>query len=224
MSQVAATLGKTVGEIQDLRDFAREMGRSTAFSASQAADGLNYMALAGWDADTSMAMLPDVLNLAAAGSMELARASDMVTNAQSAFGLEIDQTKDMINQMAKASSTCNTSVEQLGDAMLTVGGTARGLKGGTQEMAQVLGIMADNSIFASEAGTHLRNIMLAMNPTTDAAKEAFKRLDFSAYDSNGSLREMSDIFGELSVKLSSMSDQDRLSTLSDIFMSQIFQQ
>ena len=217
MSQVAATLGKTVGEIQDLRDFAREMGRSTAFSASQAADGLNYMALAGWDADTSMEMLPDVLNLAAAGSMELARASDMVTNAQSAFGLEIDETKDMINQMAKASSTCNTSVEQLGDAMLTVGGTARGLKGGTQEMAQVLGIMADNSIFAAEAGTHLRNIMLAMNPTTDAAKEAFKKLDFSAYDSNGSLREMSDIFGELSVKLGSMSDQDRLSTLSDIF-------
>ena len=85
MSQVAATMGKTVDEVQDLRAFAQEMGATTAFSATQAAEGLNYMALAGYSAEQSMTMLPKVLDLAAAGGMELARASDMVTDAQSAL-------------------------------------------------------------------------------------------------------------------------------------------
>lgn len=81
MSQVAATMGVTVDEIGELRDFAQKMGAETAFSATQAAQALNYMALAGYDADTSIAMLPNVLNLAAAGSMDLARASDMLTDS-----------------------------------------------------------------------------------------------------------------------------------------------
>ena len=95
MSQVAATMGKSVDEIADLRDFAQEMGATTAFSATQAADALNYMALAGYDADKSMQMLPTVLDLAAAGGMDLATASDMVTDAQSALGLSIDETAEM---------------------------------------------------------------------------------------------------------------------------------
>lgn len=217
MSQVAATMGKTVDEIGELRDFAQEMGSATSFSASQAADALNYMALAGYDASTSMEMLPTVLDLAAAGGIKLATASDMVTDASSALGLSIDETKIMIDQMAVASSKTNTSVAQLGDAILTIGGTAKGLKGGTQELTQVLGLMADNGIKASEAGTHLRNIMLAMNPSTDAAVGAFERLGLQSYDSEGQLRSMSDIFGDLSEKMKDMSDQERTDTLTAIF-------
>ena len=104
MSQVAATMGVTTDEIGELRDFAQEMGRTTAFSATEAADALNYMALAGYDAQTSMDMLPTVLNLAAAGGIELASASDMVTDAQSALGLSIDETSELVDKMAKASS------------------------------------------------------------------------------------------------------------------------
>ena len=98
MSQVAATMGKTTEEIEDLRNFAQEMGRTTAFSATQAADALNYMALAGYDAETSMKMLPNVLNLAAAGNMDLARASDMVTDTQTAFGISLERTSQMVDE------------------------------------------------------------------------------------------------------------------------------
>lgn len=217
MSQVAATMGKTVDEIGELRDFAKKMGSETAFSASQAADALNYMALAGYDATTSMDMLPTVLDLAAAGGIELATASDMVTDAQSALGLSLEETKVMVDQMAMASSKTNTSVAQLGEAFLTVGGTAKNLKGGTQELAQTLGIMADNGIKASEAGTHMRNIMLAMNPTTDAAVEAWDKLGVEAYDSTGALRNMSDIFTELKASMADMTDQEKTETLSAMF-------
>lgn len=217
MSQVAATMGKTVEEIGELRDFAQEMGSKTSFSASQAADALNYMALAGYDAETSMEMLPTVLDLAAAGGIELATASDMVTDASSALGLSIEETKVMIDQMAVASSKTNTSVAQLGDAILTVGGTAKNLRGGTQELAQVLGLMADNGIKASESGTHLRNIILAMTPQTDDAAAAWEKLGVQAYDSSGQLRNMSDIFGELSAAMSGMSDQEKTETITAMF-------
>lgn len=217
MAQVAATMGKTVDEIGDLREFAQKMGSTTAFSASQAADALNYMALAGYEAETSMTMLPNVLNLAAAGGIELATASDMVTDASSALGLSLDDTKIMINQMAVASSKTNTSVAQLGEAILTVGGTAKNLRGGTQELTQVLGLMADNGIKASESGTHLRNIMLAMTPSTDAAVAAFEELGLKTYDDTGKLRSMSDIFGDLSAAMDGMTDEKKTQILSDIF-------
>lgn len=217
MSQVAATMGKTVDEIGELRDFAQKMGSETAFSASQAADALNYMALAGYDAATSMDMLPTVLDLAAAGGIELAAASDMVTDASSALGLSIEETKVMVDQMAMASSRTNTSVAQLGEAFLTVGGTAKSLKGGTQELSQVLGLMADNGIKASEAGTHMRNILLAMNPTTDAAVAAWSKLGVTAYDDTGALKDMSVVFGELSAAMSDMSDLEKTETISAMF-------
>lgn len=217
MSQVAATMGVTVDEIAELRDYAKEMGAETAFSATQSAEALNYMALAGYNADTSMKMLPNVMNLAAAGGMELARASDMVTDSQTALGLSIEDTEVLVDQMAKTSSKTNTSVSQLGDAMLTIGGTAKNLKDGTAELNQVLGIMADNGIKAGEAGTHLRNIILAMNPTTKDAKEAFAQLSLEAYDSQGNLRGMSEIFGELSEKTKEMTSQERTDIIGKMF-------
>lgn len=217
MSQVAATMGKTTDEIAELRDYAKEMGATTAFSATQSAEALNFMALAGYDAETSMKMLPNVMDLAAAGGMELARASDMVTDSQTALGLSLEQTETLVDQMAKTSSKTNTSVSQLGDAMLTIGGTAKNLSGGTAELSQVLGLMADNGIKAGEAGTHLRNIILAMNPTTKDAREAFEQLSFSAYDSQGNLREMSDIFGELKEKTADMTSQERQDIIGKMF-------
>lgn len=217
MSQVAATMGKTTDEIAELRDYAKEMGAATAFSATQSAEALNFMALAGYDANTSMKMLPNVMNLASAGGMELARASDMITDSQTALGLSLSETETLVDQMAKTSSTTNTSVSQLGDAMLTIGGTAKTLSGGTDELNQVLGIMADNGIKAGEAGTHLRNIILAMQPTTKDAIAAFDELGFSAYDSQGNLREMSDIFGELSEKTADMTSQERQDIIGKIF-------
>lgn len=228
MSQVAATMGFSVSELNDstsaasqtmetLRNFAQDMGSSTAFSASEAADALNYMALAGYDAETSMNMLPNVLNLAAAGGIDLASASDMVTDAQTALGLSLDETSTMVDQMAATASKSNTSVSQLGEAFLTIGANARNLSGGTTELSTVLGVLADNGIKGAEAGTHLRNIMLSMNPTTDAAVAAWESLGVSAYDADGNLRPLQDTFADLNAAMEGMSEQEKSSTLTSMF-------
>lgn len=220
MAQVAATMGTTVDQIGDLRDFAQQMGSTTAFSATEAADALNYMALAGYDAETSMKMLPNVLNLAAAGDIQLARASDMVTDAQSALGLSLDETTIMVDQMAKASSKSNTSVEQLGDAMLTIGATARGVKGGTQELATVLGVLADNGIKGSEGGTHLRNAILSLQTPTDKGAAALEKLGMTyedMYDSAGNLRSLPEIFQQMDKAMEGMTQQSKDAIISGVF-------
>ena len=228
MSQVAATMGYSVEEIntegteanatfKKLRDYAQEMGKTTAFSANESAQALNYMALAGYDAETSIAMLPKVLDLASAGNIDLAKSSDMVTDAQSALGLSIEDTEILIDQMAKTASKSNTSVEQLGDAILTIGATGRTAAGGTKELAQVLGILADNGIKGSEGGTKLRNIILALQSPTDKAAYKLEKLGIKAYDSEGHFRALEDIFADLNGALAEMSDQD-----ADIAKSTIF--
>ena len=217
MSQVAATMGLTVDQINDLRDFAQEMGRTTVFSATEAADALNYMALAGYDAETSMSMLPNVLDLAAAGNFDLARASDMVTDAASALGLSIGETSVLVDQMAKTASKSNTSVEQLGDAILTIGGTAQFMTGGTSELATVLGLLADNGIKGSEAGTHLRNMLLKLSSPTKDGAARMKALGLSVYDAEGKMRSMPEIFGDMSKSLSKLKDKEQVKALSEIF-------
>lgn len=217
MSQVAATMGVTTDEIGELRDFAMEMGSSTAFSATQAAEALNYMALAGYDAETSMEMMPNVLNLAAAGNMELARASDMVTDAQTALGLSIGETTELVDMMAKTSSKSNTSVEQLGDAILTVGGTAKTLAGGTNELNTVLGILADNSIKGSEGGTKLRNMILSLSSPTDKAQKLINELGITTKDAAGDLLPLQDIMGQLGDSLDGLGTAERAEIISELF-------
>ena len=217
MSQVAATMGKSADEIKDLREFAKKMGRETAFSASQAADALNYMALAGYDSKTAMSMLPNVLNLAAAGSIDLAKASDMVTDAQSALGLNLDETSAMVDKMAKASSKTNTSVAQLGEAILTVGGTAKSLKGGTTELSAALGLLADNGVKGAEGGTALRNIILSLSAPTDSAAKALKALGVEVFDEQGNMRDLESIFTDLNASLSTMSQGEQTQALNKIF-------
>lgn len=228
MSQVAATMGYTVEELHtagseanktynELREFAMEMGATTAFSASQAADALNYMALAGYDADTSMSMLPTVLDLAAAGGIELAAASDMVTDAQSALGLSLDETSALVDKMAKASSKSNTSVEQLGSAILSIGGTAQNLAGGTTELSAALGILADNGIKGAEGGTHLRNIILSLASPSDTAAKAISKLGVEVFDAEGNMRPLNETLADMQDAMSDMSQGDKLSTISDIF-------
>lgn len=231
MSQVAATMGKTVDDIQNLRDFAQQMGRTTKFTATESADALNYMALAGYTAEESMEMLPNVLNLAAAGSFDLARASDMVTDAQTAFGIEAERVTQMVDEMAKAASTGNTSVEQLGDAFLVVGGLAQELNGGMVELAdgttaEVDGIqeleialtaMANAGVKGSEAGTHMRNMLLKLSDPTDEGVTALEKMGVTVFDTAGNMRSLADIFGDLNVAMDSMTQEQRIQTISALF-------
>lgn len=219
MSQVAATMGVSVDEIKELREFAKEMGATTAFSATQAAEALNYMALAGYDAEKSMKMLPTVLNLAAAGGFDLADASDMVTDAQSALGLSIEETSTMVNQMAKTAARSNTSVKQLGDAMLTIGGTAKFMAGGTDRLQTVLGLLADNGIKGSEAGTHLRNMLLKLSSPTESGKKVMEKFGLAVFDAEGNMRDMQDIMLDLSKALDTVTNEERVQAISDLFNS-----
>lgn len=246
ISQVAATMGLTMNEMAEqvgsvdlawgefsgnLREYAQEMGANTAFSATQAADALNYMALAGYDAQTSMEMLPNVLNLAAAGSIDLAYASDMVTDTQTALGLSIERTGQLVDEMAKTASKSNTSVSQLGEAMLTIGATARDLSGGffelengeslaydgTQSLSMALGVLADNGIKGSEGGTHLRNVIMSLTSPTDKASVALENLGVSVYDSEGVMRPFVTILDDLNMSMDGMTDSEKTNIISTIF-------
>ncbi len=219
MSQVAATMGITsaAAEFKTLSDAAKEMGETTKFSASQAGEALNYLALAGYDANKAVAALPTVLNVAAAGGMELAAASDMVTDAMSALGLETSQMADFSDKLAVTAQKSNTSVSQLGEAILTVGGTAKMLSGGVTEMNTALGILADNGIKGSEGGTALRNVILSLSAPTDTAAAALESLGVTAFDASGSMRPLQDTFSDLNTALSTLSDQERTAVLNEIF-------
>lgn len=219
MSQVAATMGITsaAAEFDTLSDAAKEMGETTKFSASQAGEALNYLALAGYDAEKAVGALPTVLNVATAGGMELAAASDMITDAMSALGLQTSQMADFSDKLAVTAQKSNTSVSQLGEAILTVGGTAKSLAGGVTEMNTVLGILADNGIKGAEGGTALRNVILSLSAPTSTAAAALSELGVTAFDASGSMRPLEDTFADLNAALSKLSDQEKTAVLNEIF-------
>ena len=193
------------------------MGAETAFSASECAEALNYLALAGYDTEQMCNTLPTVLNLAAAGDIALADASDMVTDAMSALGMGVDEAETMVDQMAKTASTTNTSVAQLGEGILTIGATAKSIKGGTAELNTALGILANNGIKGAEGGTHLRNIILSLQNPTDKAAAQMEALGISVYDSEGNMRSMNDILGDLNKSMDGMTSAEKSNIIGTIF-------
>ncbi|MGN0991904.1 MAG: phage tail tape measure protein, partial [Candidatus Ventricola sp.] len=228
MSQVQATMGITkdaetqlngesVNTVEALRDLAKQMGSETAFSASECADAMNYLALAGYDTQEIYDTLPTVLNLAAAGGIDLASASDMVTDAMSALGMETREADTMVDQMSKTASTTNTSVAQLGEAILTIGATAKTVKGGTAELNTALGILANNGIKGAEGGTHLRNVILALQSPTDKAAACMESLGVEVYDSEGNMRSLNDILGDLNTSMDGMTSAEKQNIISSIF-------
>lgn len=224
MTLVAATMGITTEEIaagseefDKLQKAAKEAGATTQFSATQAAEALNYMALAGYDADKSIETLPTVLNLAAAGGMDLATASDMVTDSMSALGDAAGTTEGFVDKMAKTSQKSNTNVQQLGEAILTVGGTAKNLAGGVVEMNTVLGIFADNGVKGAEGGTALRNVILSLTAPTDKAKKQMEALGLQVFDANENMRPLNETFNDLNGILGTMTQGEQTEVLNSIF-------
>lgn len=226
MSQVAATMGMTTEEIHNgseayetLATAAKNAGATTKFTATQAADALNYLALAGYDAATSAEVLPSVLNLAAAGGLELAYASDLATDAMAALGIEASagNLTQFGDQMAMASSKANYSVAQLGEAILTVGGVAKGLAGGTVELNTALGVLANRGIKGAEGGTALRNIIQSLTAPTDKAADAMKSLGVSAFDAEGNMRPLNEVFKDFNMSMEGMTQAEKKTVLSEIF-------
>lgn len=219
MSQVAATMGTAVDQIQSLTDTAKEMGSTTKFTATQAADALNYLALAGYDANKAAEVLPSVLNLAAAGGMDLAYASDLVTDAMASLNIEANKQNvdEFGNKLAMAASKANANVSQLGEAILTVGGTAANLKGGTTELTTALGLLANVGIKGAEGGTHLRNIILSLQSPTKDAREVMEQLGLEVYDAQGNMRQLDDILTDLNSVMDGMTQGDKDSIINALF-------
>lgn len=215
MANTAAIASATTEEYEMLEEAARAAGKATTFTASEAADALGYMALAGWDAEESVSALTPVLQLAEATQADLATTSDQVTDSMSAMGVGIDELQDYLDVIVATNNNANTTASDLMDAFIGCGGAAKSAGMNYTETATALGILANNGIKGSEAGTAL-NSMLVRISTNDSATTAFKELGVAVYDNEGNMRSLQDILVDTNSALDGMSDSGKNAYLSAI--------
>ncbi len=203
MSNVKALSGATAEEMEALTEKAEEMGEKTSFTASQSADALGYMALAGWNTEEMLDGIDGVLNLAAASSMDLATASDIVTDAMTAFGMSADETNRFVDVLAATSTSSNTTVEMLGQSFKYVGAICGAMGYSIEDAGVALGMMANSGIKAEQAGTSLRSLLTRLSTNAGASANSLgaldiltQRLGVSFYDSSGNARDLSDVLVE----------------------------
>ena len=204
MSEVGAISGASAEQLELLEQTAREYGATTKFSASEAADALKYMALAGWDTQQSVDSLGSVLDLAAAGNVDLARASDIVTDYITAFGLEAKDSAHFADLMAYAMSNSNTNVEQLGEAYKNCAANA-GAMGFTVEDVT----MANAGIKGGEAGTSLNAIMTRLATDTKGCATELEKYGVKVYDSEGNMNSLSSILEGITGKWETLTDEQQ---------------
>lgn len=217
MSNVAAISGATGDDLQMLKDTAQEMGATTQFSATEAANALSYMALAGWDANQSASALPGVLNLAAASGMELASASDMVTDYMSAFGMSCEQSGYFADMLAYAQSNANTTAELLGESYKNCAANMAAAGQDVETATSLLAMMANQGLKGSEAGTALAAVMRDL--TAKMSDGAIKIGDTSVavQDANGNYRDLTDILQDVESATNGMGDAEKAAALSSTF-------
>ena len=217
MAKVQALSGASGAELKKLEDTAKQMGATTIFSASECADALGYMALAGWDANESAAGLPGVLNLAAASGMELAEASDMVTDYLTAFGLEADQAGRMADVLSYAQAHSNTTTQQLGDAFKNCAVNAHNAGMSLEETTAILGKLADQGLKGGEAGTALNAVIRDMTQKMKDGHIQIGNTKVAVQDANGNFRKMSDIVADVTKATEGMGDAEKTAALQSTF-------
>jgi TP901 family phage tail tape measure protein len=197
MSRLGAVSRATATELNNMRNVARNLGATTEFSATQAADGLNFLAMAGFSASESMAAIPAVLDLATASGLGLADAADIASNIMSGFGIEAKNAADVADILAAASSRANTDVSQLGQAMATVAPIAKALDMRLEDTAAAIGVLSDAGIQGERAGTALRGVLASLaGPTADASK-VFNNLGLTIADIDPAVNSLSVIMQRL---------------------------
>lgn len=216
MSSWAATADATEEDYGKARAAAMEMGRSTSKTATESAQALEYMALAGWDVEASIAGLPGVLRLSEATGLDLARTSDLVTDSMSALGVEIGGLEGYLDVAAKANNKSNQTAEQLMEAYLGVGGTMKNLGIPIQESATALGVLANRGIKGSEAGNALNAVMINLTTGTGQAGKMMGKLGISAFDSEGKFIGLSDTLREVNTALAGLNEEERNAALAAI--------
>lgn len=208
MSKVRALSKATDEDFQELRDTARQMGATTRYSAAESADAMQYMALAGWKTQEIISGIPGVLNLAAASGEDLANVSDILTDTMTAFGLKAEHSTRVADIFAETMASSNTTVGLMGESFKYVAPVAGAMSYELEDVALALGLLANNGIKGSMAGTTLRNVMQRMAKPTDEVQTAMDRLGLALYDDEGrmySFREIMDqmrkAFGEINMPI-----------------------
>ncbi|MCJ0960359.1 phage tail tape measure protein [Staphylococcus haemolyticus] len=217
MRKVKATSGATSGEFQQLRDKALEMGAKTKFSASESADALNYMALAGWDTKDMLNGIDGVMQLAAASGEDLGQVSDIVTDSLTAFGLKAKDSGRFADVLAQTSSKANTDVRGLGEAFKYAAPVAGALGYTVEDTSIAIGLMSNAGIKGEKAGTALRTMFTNLAKPTKAMKDKMEELGISITDSNGKMLPMRDVMGQLRDKFKGLSKDQQASAAATIF-------
>ena len=211
MSKVATVSGATGDDLQALRDKAREMGSKTKFSASEAAEAMNYMAMAGWKTNDMLSGIDGIMNLAAASGEDLATTSDIVTDALTAFGLTAQDSGHFADVLAAASSNANTNVSMLGESFKYCAPIAGALGFSCEDTAEALGLMANAGIKSTQSGTSMRSIMTALSGNVKFCSAAFGEMEIATSNSDGSMRSLSDILADCRVAFDQMSESEKAS-------------
>ena len=217
MSNVAAISGATGDELQLLSDTAKEMGATTQFSATQAADALSYMALAGWDAQQSVDALPGVLNLAAASGMELANASDMVTDYLSAFGMSCEDSTYFADMLAYAQGNANTTAAALGESFKNCASNMAAAGQDVETTTALLSMMANQGLKGSEAGTALAAVMRDLTAKMEDGAIKIGETSVAVQDANGNYRDLTDILLDVEAATNGMGDAEKATALASTF-------
>ena len=219
MSEVQAISGATADELKQLEETARLYGATTKFSATEAADALKYMALAGWDVEQSTSALGGILDLAAASGMELAKASDMVTDYLSAFGMAADQSAYFADLLTYAQGNSNTSAEQLGEAYKNCAANLNAAGQDVETVTSLLEAMANQGRKGSEAGTAMAAIMRDITAKMENGKIKIGETSVAVKDAEGDFRDLTDIMTDVEKATNGMRSAQQQAALSATFTS-----
>lgn len=217
MSQVSAISGATGIELDTLTAKAKEMGATTKFTAAEAAEAFNYMAMAGWKTQDMTAGIGGILSLAAASGESLGTTSDIVTDALTAFGLKADSAGHFADVMAQASANANTNVSMLGESFKYVAPIAGAMNYTIEDTSLALGLMANSSIKGSMAGTSLKTAIANMASPTDNMKAAMDKYNLSLTDSKGRMKTLGEVIEDMRTNLGGLSETEQTAAASTIF-------
>lgn len=220
MSQVAATMGTTVDKIGDVKAKAEEMGRTTKYTATEAAEGMNILAQAGLSADEQISGIGTVLNLASAGAMSLEESASYTAGAVKGFGDSMSNASYYADLMAKGATLANTDVRGLGEAFSGSAATAKNYGQSADSVTLSLLRLAEQNVTGSEASTALNRAMADLYTPTDNASKALDQLGVSAYKSNGEAKDFNDLVDELNGSLQGMTAEQKNNALATIFTTQ----
>lgn len=206
MSTVAAISGATGEEFEILRAKAQEMGATTAFSATESAQAMEYMAMAGWKTTDITNGLAGVMNLAAASGEDLATTSDIVTDAMTAFGMSADQSTYFADVLAQTATNANTNVGMMGETFKYVAPLAGAMGYNIEDMSAAIGLMANAGIKGSQSGTSLRNIITNLASPTDTVAGAMDDLGISLTDSDGKTKSFGETLSDLRISFADLDE------------------